>query len=61
MIRQNRITVCPECRGKLSTDKQPYISNTGDISRIRVCMSCGNECHTKHNAEYLTNSANAEI
>ena len=49
----NRITVCPECLGKLSNDKSAVTSNNGFIYRVRPCAECGGVIHTKQPPEVI--------
>lgn len=55
---ENRIHTCPDCKGKLSGDRDAYTSmeesDRGFIYRHRVCLKCGMDVYTKQPPEEIT-------
>lgn len=51
---RNRITECPECGGKLDSDRDAVTSETRFIYRSRRCLSCGAIVHTKQSPEEVS-------
>lgn len=51
---QNRLLLCPECGGRLSSDKNAFTAREGHILRERVCSHCHSIFYTRQDPERVT-------
>lgn len=57
---QNRLLTCPDCGGRLSSDKNAFTTRDGNIFRERACMYCHSVFYTKQEPERVTRQMKEE-